>query len=134
MGSDTKPAVDGSAELAFAWREGASRLAHLYQHDPLRVLFPLSPAGEPPEAALITTSGGLVGGDRLTIAVEARDNAACTVVAQAAEKVYRSLGADVAVSVRLTACPGAWLEWLPQETILFDGARLRRATLIERSP
>lgn len=132
--SHAKPAVDGAAELAFAWRDGASRLAHLYQHDPLRVLFPLPPAGEPPEAALVTTSGGLVGGDRLTVTVAARENAACTVVAQAAEKVYRSLGAEAAVSVRLSAAPGAWLEWLPQETILFDGARLRRATLIERAP
>ena len=53
---------------------------------------------------------------------------------QAAEKVYRSLGADCRVEVELAAAAGSWLEWLPHETILFDGARLDRVTRVEHAP
>jgi urease accessory protein len=82
----------------------------------------------------VTTSGGLVGGDRLDVGISVGEGASAMVVAQAAEKVYRSAGADCAVSVSLAAGEGAWLEWLPQETILFDGARLRRRTRLEAAP
>lgn len=119
---------DGGAELAFAWRQGASALAHLYQHDPCRVLFPRVEPGAPPEAVLVTTSGGLAGGDRLRLSIAAGAGAAATVTTQAAEKVYRSLGADCRIDVTLDIGAGALLEWLPQETILFDGARLDRRT------
>ena len=126
-----KPLVDGAAELGFTRRDGVTRLAHLYQHDPLRVLFPRVEAGEPPEAVLVTTSGGLVGGDRLRVAVTVGAGAAARVVGQAAEKIYRSAGADGLIEVGIKAGADAWVEWLPQETILFEGARLRRVTRLE---
>ena len=53
----------GHARIVFRHDGGLTRLADLYQHDPLRVLFPTPPPGEPPTAVLVTTSGGLVGGD-----------------------------------------------------------------------
>jgi urease accessory protein len=117
---------DGAAEIVFAWRGAATALSHLYQRTPCRVLFPHAAPGEPPVAALLTTSGGLAGGDRLRLAVGVSDNASALVTSAAAEKVYGSLGADARVDIALTVGPGAWLEWLPQETILFDGARLVR--------
>jgi len=55
-------------------------------------------------------------------------------VAQAAEKVYRSTGADAGVDISLSVDDAGWLEWLPQETILFDGARLVRRTRIDVVP
>jgi len=113
---------DGAAEIVF----GAERLIHLYQRTPCRVLFPLPEPGEPPLAALLTTSGGLTGGDRLQLSVALETGARATITTAAAEKVYRSLGADATVTVTLAAAPGSWLEWLPQETILFEGARLVR--------
>jgi urease accessory protein len=121
----------GRAEIGFAARLGASRLAHLYQHAPLRVLFPAPPAGDIANAVLVTTSGGLVGGDQLEIALEVGAAASLHVTAQAAEKVYRSLGPDTRIALSLRAGAGAWLEFLPPETILFDGARLRRRASID---
>ena len=85
-------------------------------------------------AALVTTSGGLVGGDRIDVAASVDDGAAAVVTAQAAEKVYRSTGPDCHIAVTLRAAAGSWLEWLPQETILFDGARLRRTVRIDCAP
>jgi urease accessory protein len=124
----------GVAEIAFARRDGATRLTHLYQHDPLRVLFPAPEAGDIPVAVLLTTSGGLVAGDRLANSAFLGDGAAAHVTAAAAEKIYRSTGATTAITQHLTAGEGTWLEYLPPETILFDGARLRRETRIELAP
>jgi len=115
-------------------RDGASRLAHLYQHDPLRVLFPAAEPGDAALAVLVTTSGGLVAGDRLRIDVRLDAGAIAHVTASAAEKCYRSTGATSAIVQRLTVAPGAWLEYLPPETILFDGARLRRRTILDLAP
>lgn len=117
----------GRAEIVFA----DGRLARLYQQAPLRVLFPDPPTDEAPQAALVTTSGGLTGGDRLEVAVSMGTGCAASIVASAAEKIYRSTGADVTVEVSLAAAAGARLEFLPQETILFDGARLRRHTNLD---
>jgi urease accessory protein len=78
------------------------------------------------EAILINTGGGLAGGDRFSFTVTAEENARLTVTSQAAERVYRSLGPAADVEVTLAAHPGSSLMWLPQETILFDGAALTR--------
>ncbi|WP_142850781.1 urease accessory protein UreD [Telmatospirillum sp. J64-1] len=127
-------ALQGRVELGYKLSEdGASRLSHLYHSNPLRVLFPAPAPGEPPQAVLVTTSGGLVGGDRLDISIQAGEGAQAQVVASAAEKVYRSTGADCLLSLDLEARDGAWLEYLPQETILFEGARLRRITRVQRA-
>lgn len=116
----------GSIALAFAARDGRTRLADLYQANPCRALFPDVAAGEIPQAVLVNTAGGLVGGDRIDLSVSVGPGAAATVTTQAAEKIYRSLGADCAVTASLVVACDADLEWLPQETILFDGARLDR--------
>ena len=117
---------DGAAEIVFARRGAATALAHLYQRTPCRVLFPHVATAEPPVAALLTTSGGIAGGDRMRIAVSVADAASAAVTTAAAEKVYGSLGPDARIEIALTVGPRGWLEWLPQETILFDRARLVR--------
>jgi len=108
--------------------DGVCRLKGLYQDDPVRVLFPTPPRGDVPSAVFVTTSGGLVGGDVIELAAKAEENAVVQMIAQAAEKIYRSAGADCRIDVSLVAETGSWLEWLPQETIVFDGARLHRNT------
>ncbi|WP_109119868.1 urease accessory protein UreD [Azospirillum sp. TSO22-1] len=118
--------IHGRATVAF----DRGRLREVYHTDPLRLLFPTPASGDPVTAVVVTTSGGLVGGDRLEIAVSVGEGASALVTAQAAEKVYRSAGEDVRVDVRLAVGDGGWLEWLPQETILFDAARLRRTTSV----
>ena len=126
--------TEGAAEIGFARRDGISRLAQLYQRDPLRVLFPAPAAGDPPVAVIVTTSGGLVAGDRLDIRVELAPGAVAHVTASAAEKVYRSTGRTTTIRQTLSIGPGATLEFLPPETILFDGARLQRETVIDLAP
>lgn len=121
---------DGAAEIVFT-RAG---LAHLYQRAPCRVLFPRPEPGDLALAALLTTSGGLAGGDRLRLAIALEEGARAVVTTAAAEKVYRSLGPDAVVTVALAAAERAWLEFLPQETILFNGARLVRRIGAELAP
>lgn len=124
----------GVAEIGFRDDAGKTRLAHLFHSDPLRVVFPDAPRGDIQGGTLVTTSGGLVGGDSIEISVDIAPGARALVVGQAAEKIYRSAGADTEISVKLTVGAQGWLEWLPQETILFDGARLRRLTAAEVAP
>jgi len=77
-------------------------------------------------AALVMTSGGIAGGDRLAVGIDAGANVSATVTGQAAEKVYRALDEPARSEVRLNVEADAWLEYLPQETILFDQAKLQR--------
>jgi len=113
--------------------ERGTRLVEVFQQSPLRILFPRARGGSIQEAVLVNTSGGIAGGDRLDLVVEARVGASITVTSQAAERVYRALNAPARVATELKVRAGAKLGWLPQETIMFDGARLRRSTEIELS-
>jgi urease accessory protein len=123
--------TEGIAEIGFAQSAGVTRLTHLYQRDPLRVLFPTPADGDPPLAVLLTTSGGLLGGDELDIGIRLAEGAAAHVTASAAEKVYRSIGPTTVIRQSLSVASGATLEFLPLETILFEGARLARETTVE---
>jgi urease accessory protein len=87
--------------------------------------------GEPPAAVILTTSGGLVGGDRLAIEVDVGPGASAHVTAQAAEKIYGSDGPDTVLEIALRVATDGRLEYLPPETILFDRARLRRRTVVD---
>ena len=126
--------TQGSLALAFAASDGRTRLARLYQASPCRALFPEVALAEIPQAVMINTAGGLVGGDQIDLSVRIGPGAAATVTTQAAEKIYRSLGQDCAVKAALEVAADADLEWLPQETILFDGARLDRRLKISLAP
>jgi urease accessory protein len=126
--------VCGAAEIGFAVRDGATRLTHLYQHDPLRVLFPIPEAGDATLAVLVTISGGLVAGDRLAVSIRAAPGTTAQITAAAAEKIYRSTGATTRIAQSFAVDRGAWLEFLPPETILFDGARLRRHVAVAAAP
>jgi urease accessory protein len=129
--------ADGAAILSISCdSRGDSRLRDLYQRAPCRMLFPDSEPGEPLQAVLLTTSGGLTGGDRTRVEFNVGANACATLTTQAAEKLYRALpgAAPVECAVSLTAGTNSWCEWLAQETILFDGAHLRRSFRAELAP
>jgi urease accessory protein len=132
--SDDAISISQADDSRISALRGIGRLAHLYQHDPLRVLFPVPEPDDIPLAVLLTTSGGLVAGDRLSLSVQVAEGAAAQVTAAAAEKIYRSLGATSEINQHLAVGAGGWLEYLPPETILFDGARLRRRTIVELGP
>jgi urease accessory protein len=118
----------GFAALAAKSVDGVTQLADLAQFSPLRLLFPRVPEDEPLTACLANTAGGVVGGDALDLEVRAEEGARVLAMGQAAEKIYRSAGATARIGITLTAGPRAWLEWLPQETIVFEGARVIRRT------
>lgn len=128
--------ADGAVRATFRFADGATRLAHLHQSDPGRALLPRPEPGQAPSLVFITTSGGLAGGDRLDLALEAGGGARVQAVAQAAEKIYRARpeDEDTRLDQHLRAEAGAVAEWLPQECILFDGARLRRRLVIDMAP
>jgi urease accessory protein len=127
-----RPTTPGAANRAVgrltltARRAGvATRPARLHERGPLRVRFPGAPA-RTLEAVLINTAGGLAGGDDLALEFRLEEGAAVCVTTAAAEKIYRSGGADATMSVAIEVGAGCDLAWLPQETILFDRARFRR--------
>lgn len=120
----------GRAEVAVSFREGGIRLDRLFQQGSAKAILPRT-HGPVPEAVLINTAGGLTGGDRIAWSLAVGPGAALVATTQAAERVYRSAGGTARIETRLTLGPGAALDWLPQETILFDAGRLDRRLEID---
>lgn len=120
----------GRAEVALSLRGGAVRLDHLYQAGSAKAFLPRTHRPLP-EVVFLNTSGGLTGGDRLAYRVAIGAGAGVVATTQTAERAYGSVTGRAEVEVSLTLGAGARLDWLPQETILFDGAALNRRTSVE---
>jgi urease accessory protein len=120
----------GSVSLSVKHVGGKTRRAEVHEAGSLRVRCPGAPAGEL-EAVLINTAGGIAGGDRFDLDIVAGQDTGLVVTTAAAEKVYRTLGANSEISVKLAVANGATVAWLPQETILFDQARLSRTIEVD---
>ncbi len=110
--------------LSAKFDASSTTLDHLREGGGYRIKFPH--AGRGLEAVIVNTGGGLLGGDRLTLEIEAQADADLMITSQSAEKVYRAAGAASEIEVNLEVCEGARLHWLPMETILFSGARFNR--------
>ena len=123
--------AEGAVRIVLSGSESGTHVKEVFQQSPLRILFPSTIAGAVEEAVLLNTAGGIAGGDRLECGVTALANASIAVTSQAAEKVYRALTVPAQSATRLKVCAAAKLAWLPQETILFNWARLCRTTEIE---
>ena len=123
----------GALRLEVGRRPEATRLLGLRQEGCLKLLFPRREPGAALEGVLVNSSGGIAAGDRLHGTIRCREAASLLLTTQAAERCYRArpdeAAATIDVSIRLDA--GAALEWLPQETILFDGAALARRLRVE---
>lgn len=113
-----------------AGADGGSSLVGLAESGGMRVKTPRRRDGVV-ELALINTAGGIAGGDRHDIRIAAEPGARVVVSAPAAEKIYRSDGGVARLAVALSAGAGAMLDWLPQETILHDLARLDRTITVD---
>jgi urease accessory protein len=116
----------GSIVLAVRASAGVTRRSRLREEGPLRVRCP-GPASAELEAVIVNTAGGVAGGDRFTLGVTVEPEARLIVTTAAAEKVYRTLAPQARIDVKLDVAAGGSLAWLPQETILFDRARLKRS-------
>jgi urease accessory protein len=117
--------AEGSVAFDVHFVDGATRRRHLHESGSLRVRFP-SPETDGLSAVFVNTAGGIAGGDRFNINIAAGDGTRLAVTTAAAEKIYRAQGPSAQLDVALKLSAGSHLAWLPQETILFDGARLLR--------
>jgi urease accessory protein len=124
----------GRIALSVAADNDTSRRARVHEAGSLRVRFPNAASRRTLDAVIVNTAGGMTGGDRFDIDVALGAGARLTVTTAAAEKVYRSLGPDSEIRVKLDVGYDAALTWLPQETILFDQVRLRRMIDADLAP
>jgi urease accessory protein len=122
----------GHVSLSVAACGGVTRRSKVHEDGSLRVRFPNAGAGAL-EAVIVNTGGGMTGGDRFAIEIALGEGASLIAGTAAAEKIYRSTGPDAEMNVRLEVGAGAKLAWLPQETILFDRARLTRRIDVDLS-
>ncbi|MEM9061278.1 MAG: urease accessory protein UreD [Pseudomonadota bacterium] len=112
---------------------GQTVLDRLYQKGSAKALLPRTFEADL-TAVLLNTSGGVTGGDRFEYSADALTGSHLTLTTQAAERAYRALpGQTGRIETRLTAAAHARVDWLPQETILYDGAALNRRLDIDLS-
>ena len=117
--------AQGSVTFDVHLLDGVTRRRQLHESGSLRVRFP-SPEAEGLSAVFVNTAGGIAGGDRFDIAIATGEGSRLTVTTAAAEKVYRTEAPAARLNIGLKAAAGSHLAWLPQETILFDRARILR--------
>ena len=117
--------ANSTVHAEFVHQAGRTAVARLFEAGGVRLRFPN--AGTACEGVLINTAGGMTGGDVVDLSLDLQHQAAVTIATQAAEKVYRAENTPASVALTFSLADKALLAWLPQETILFDGARLVRS-------
>jgi urease accessory protein len=115
----------GAVAFDVALVDGVTRRRQLHESGSLRVRFP-SPEAQGLSAMFVNTAGGIAGGDRFEFDIATGEGARLTVTTAAAEKIYRAQGPAAQLNIALKAAARSHLTWLPQETILFDQARMSR--------
>jgi urease accessory protein len=134
-GADLPPSlrVDARLRLAVEKYGGRLRLAERQEAGAFRFRMPRR---EPDaiEAMLVNVAGGLAGGDRVSLAARSYEGASLVLASAAGERIYRSGGDETRISLRLQADAGSILVWLPHETVLHNGARLRRDVNLSLHP
>src|ERR1700729_492303 len=119
------------ARASFARVGARTEPERLFETGGLRWRFPRS--SNPCEAALVNTGGGVAGGDSYSVSLTLSEGAEVEAATPSAERIYRSDGPAATITTRLALAPGARLFWLPQETLMFEGARLERRLEIDTS-
>lgn len=122
--------VTGGADIRFRAHASRTHLADLREADGYKVRLPN--AGGSAEAVIINTGGGVAGGDHVRISAIMEEGAAATLSTPSAERIYGALvGSTTKIDVGLNLAENARVNWLPQETILFDKARLERSLSVD---
>ena len=122
---------DGALRLGFERRGAATVLTASRFTLPLQVLAPISLDDAACVVSLLNPTGGVVGGDRLTIDVEVGPGAHACLTTPSATRIYRTAGEPAVQRVRLVLAPGAIAEWVPDHTIPSAGAALRQSLEVE---
>ena len=123
----------GTIEAAFRRVGARTEIVGPFETGGYRLRVPRSHDGAC-EAVIVNTGGGMAGGDHAAFRFAAGADATATVTTTAAEKIYRAEAEATRVDVALSLSAGARFEWLPQETILFDRARLGRTLSVDMAP
>lgn len=122
----------GKLNLVYADRLNATQLIYDRHQAPLKVQRPFYPEGKQVcHSVILHTAGGVVGGDRLSLNFHLQPNAQALITTAAASKIYRSNGLQAKQTIEIQVDASACLEWLPQETILFNGANYRQDLRVE---
>lgn len=123
----------GELRVVLRVRDRHTVLDGLRQVGCLKARFPRPECRDWSTVVTLNTSGGIAGGDALASSFELQPGARATIASQAAERFYRALPGSVAASVntRIAVATGGAVEWLPQETILFDRCALDRSLEVE---
>lgn len=132
-GSAQKTAAGWQAELqlGFARRDAKTVLVKRQHVGPLTVQRPFYPEQGVCHVYILHPPGGIVGGDQLTIRVHAEADSHALITTPAAGKFYRSNGAQAEQTVLINIDNSAAVEWLPQETIIYEGAQLKSSVKVE---
>ena len=121
----------GALRISLKRRGSLTVLDDFYQQGCLKARFPAVEPGHICEGVVINTSGGLTDGDRLDQEFIWGENTKARMTGQAAERIYRSRLGDATINTALTICAQAHAQYLPQETILFNGGRLHRTNKVD---
>ncbi|MBW4603238.1 MAG: urease accessory protein UreD [Calothrix sp. FI2-JRJ7] len=122
----------GKLDLVYAHRQDTTQLIHAHHQAPLKVQRPFYPEGKAVcHSVILHTAGGIVGGDKLSCNFQLQPESQVLITTAAAGKIYRSNGRQATQNINIEVSTGATLEWLPQETIVFDGAIYRQDTRID---
>lgn len=109
-------------------------LDRLHQSGSLKGLFPRHGAAGL-ETVLLNTAGGVTGGDSFSVTAQAETGTALTITTQACERAYKAQpGQTGQIRTELTVSGGARMNWLPQETILFNDSALDRRLTADLAP
>ena len=116
--------ADAEARASFMRVGERTEPDRLFETGGLRWRFPRS--SSPCEVAIVNTGGGVAGGDSYRLSLTLSEGAEVEATTPSAERIYRSEGMPGRIAMRLALAPRARLFWLPQETLMFEGARLER--------
>lgn len=129
------PGWHGKLDLVYAHHHNTTQLSHSQNQAPLKVQRPFYPEGPAVcHTVVLHTAGGMVGGDQLSLSIQLKPNAKALITTAAASKVYRSQGLTARQTLQIQIYPGACLEWLPQETIVFNDATYQQDLRVELAP
>ncbi|MCX7595368.1 MAG: urease accessory protein UreD [Fischerella sp.] len=122
----------GKLNLVYAHSQSGTQLIFDRNQAPLKVQRPFYPEGQQVcHSVILHTAGGIVGGDRLSYHLHLQPHAQALITTAAAAKIYRSKGMISRQTIEIKVDAGACLEWIPQETIVFNNALYRQDLRVE---
>lgn len=132
VSSDPIFSWEARLQLGLTYKNNKTVLSERRHYGPLTIQRPFYPEEDGTcHLYILHPPGGIVGGDSLNLELTCNENTSTLITTPGASKFYQSNGFTAWQSQDLVVKENACLEWLPQETILFDGARVDSTTKIE---